>query len=434
MWYDSISIDRRVSYRSAIVNRVLRTRLLLLIVPIWLLTVAAGVGGGYWFALERTSPCPEAPEVCEAFGTFWEAWNIASDNFVDAEAIEPQAMTEGAIEGMLDSLGDEGHTRFLSAEAAEQWRESLSGSFEGVGATLDIREENPIIVSTIEGSPAEAAGIRAGDLLLEVDGVSVTGLTIEEVVAQVRGPAGSEVTLTVQHEGEQLPVDITVTRAKIAVPNVTWSMLPNDVALVHLVQFAQGSSDQLREALNEARQAGARAIVFDMRDNPGGLVREAMAVASEFLPPDTTVFVQADRAGNRAPYTTEGDGVARDIPLVVLVNQNSASSAEIVSGALQENGRAEVIGVPTAGTGTVLSTFTLDDGAQVLLGTQQWLTPQGNLIKGQGITPDQVVQLEVGEQRLTPREAGELPLDSLRASADVQLVAALDALAAQASQ
>lgn len=415
--------------------RLTRLRLpLLIVLPLWLLTLGGAAFGGYVLAPRRGEPCPQPEAVCEEFAVFWQAWDIASERFVDPEAIDPKQMTEGAVQGMLDSLGDRGHTRFLSAETAERWRESLSGRFEGVGATLDIREQGPLIVSTIEGAPAERAGVRAGDLLLKIDGASTEGLTIEDVVSKVRGPAGTQVTLTVLHEGDQVPVDITITRAEVQVPNVSWRMLPNNIALIHLAQFAEDSAGATEQALRAAQEQGARAIIFDLRDNPGGLVHEAVAVASAFLPPNTTVFQQENREGERQPYTTGGDPVAPNIPLVVLINQNSASSAEIVSGAIQDHDRAQLIGVPTAGTGTVLNTFDLEDGAQLLLGTQEWLTPNGELIKGQGIMPDEVVQLAPGDVRLTPSEAAELSREQLQSSVDIQLARAIELLESQASR
>jgi carboxyl-terminal processing protease len=408
---------------------------LVLVAPALLVALVLGVGGGYWLGAQRNQSCPESAEVCEEFALFWQAWELASDNFVDAEAIDAQRMTEGAIVGMLDSLGDRNHTRFLSAEASQRWRESLSGSFEGVGATLNIPADLPVpvIVATLEGSPAEQAGVQAGDLLLKVNGESTEGKTIEEIVAQVRGTAGTTVTLTVQHEGEQLPLDLTVTRARLSVPNVSWTLLPNKVAYVHLVQFAENSSDQLREALTEAKAQGATGIVLDLRNNPGGLVHEAVAVASEFLAPGQTIFLQEDRAGTQQPYAAQGEGLARDLPLVVLVNENSASSAEIVSGALQANDRASVIGVPTAGTGTVLTPYDMEGGAQLLLGTQQWLTPDGEVIKGQGITPDELVTLDLEAELLSPRDARDLSAQEIDASSDAQLVAGLRALSGLAT-
>lgn len=402
---------------------------LALVLPALLLTLALGAGAGYWLGLRQGDPCPQAEEVCEQFTVFWQAWDIASNNFVEAQAIDPQAMTEGAIQGMVDSLGDRNHTRFLSAEVAERWRESLSGSFEGIGATLDVREDTPVIVATIEGSPAEQAGVRAGDRILKVDGESTEGKTIEEIVAQVRGPAGTTVLLTLQHEGEQLPVELTVTRARIDLPNVTWARLPDGTAYVQLAQFSENSGAQLGAALQEAKARGATGIVFDLRNNPGGLVHEAVAVASQFLEPGQTIFLQEDREGNRETFTATGEGEARDLPLVVLVNEHSASSAEIVSGALQANGRAKVVGVPTAGTGTVLTPYNLEGGAQLLLGTMQWLTPEGEQILGQGIAPDEVVALEPGAERLSAREARELSQAQIESGEDAQLLAGLELLA-----
>ncbi|NJO05389.1 MAG: PDZ domain-containing protein, partial [Chloroflexaceae bacterium] len=222
-------------------------------VPLWLvapilgITLMFGIGGGIVGARQLTpsGECPESPEVCEGFGAFWQAWNIASENFVDADAVDPRLMTEGAIRGMLDSLGDQGHTRFLSAEESARWSESIAGSFEGIGAFIDVRDGQTVIVAPIEGSPAERAGIRAGDIILAVNGVSTENWTVEELATNVRGPRGSTVVLTVLHEGEQVPVDIEVRRDKIEVPSVSWTMLPDDVALVRLTSFAQRSAREL---------------------------------------------------------------------------------------------------------------------------------------------------------------------------------------------
>ena len=200
-------------------------------------------------------------------------------------------------------------------------------------------------------------------------------------------------TLTVQHAGETAPVDITITRAEITSPSVTWRMLPNQVAMIHLNQFAERSGDELKQALTDARQQGAASIVLDLRNNPGGYVNELVAVASQFLPADTTVLLEQNRAGDQTPYKTTAGGVATDLPLVVLVNNNSASSAEILAGALKDAGRARLIGDPTFGTATVLRTFNLNDGAQVRIGTTQWLTPKGEVVRGKGIQPDERVSL-----------------------------------------
>jgi carboxyl-terminal processing protease len=241
------------------------------------------------------------------------------------------------------------------------------------------------------------------------------------------------VTLTVQHVGEVAPVDITITRAEIETPSVTWRMLPNHIAMIHLNQFAERAGDEIKQALTDARAQGATALVLDLRNNPGGYVNELVSVASQFLPADTAVLLEQDRSGKQVPYKTSAGGVATDLPLVVLVNTNSASSAEILAGALKDAGRARLVGEPTFGTATVLRTFNLNDGAQVRIGTTQWLTPKGQVVRGQGIQPDELVSLAPNAAPLTPANAARLDAQALLASDDVQLVRALEVLKALAT-
>jgi carboxyl-terminal processing protease len=408
--------------------------------PVWLiapflgLALVSGMFGGTVLAQQLTPAreCPAAPDVCEQFTVFWQVWDLASENFVEAEAVVPERMIEGAVQGMLDSLGDQGHTRFLSADDAERWAESISGSFEGIGAYIDVRDGQTIIVAPIEGSPAEAAGIRAGDIIIAVDGEDTSGWTIEELVTNVRGPEGTTVVLTVIHLDQTAPVDIEVERAEVEVPSVSWTMLPDDIAediaYVRLNSFAQRSADELERALSEAQAEGAEGIILDLRDNPGGLVNEALGVAGQFLPEGTTVLLEERRSGERTPSRTRAEGVAQDVPLVVLVNFNTASSSEIISGALQDEGRAMVVGVPTVGTGTVLSTFSLDNGSQLLLGTSQWLTPDGRLIRNQGITPDIEVLLSADAQQLSPTTIQSLSNEEIEESGDEQFFEAVRVL------
>jgi len=343
-------------------------------------------------------------------------------------------MTAGAVNGMLDTLGDEGHTRFLSADEAQAWDESLRGSFEGIGAYIDVRDGQTIIVAPIEGSPAEAAGIRPGDVILAVDGASTEGWGVDELRTAVRGPAGTTVMLRVLHPGESEPVDLTITRAEVEVPSVSWRMLPDDLAFVQLSSFDDDAGRELKAALSEAQAQGARAVIFDLRNNPGGLLAQAVEVASQFLPEGTTVLLEENRDGERDATVTNAGGVALELPLVVLINANSASSSEIVSGALQDAGRATLVGETTFGTGTVLTPFRLSDGSRLLLGTQQWLTPNGRVIRNQGIEPDEAVALPETVIPLSPAEAATLSAMALRESEDVQLSRALELASAAASR
>ena len=405
-----------------------------LVVPMLALTLVLGVGGGYFGSvwLNRSSDCPEAPEVCTTFANFWKTWQLARDEYVDPQAAVPDKMIDGAIEGMLDSLGDSGHTRYLSPETARAEREELSGKFEGIGAYIDVKDGQPLIVQPMEGSPAEQAGLRPNDLILKVDGAEVHGISVAELRSKVRGPKDTTVTLTVQHVGETTPVEVTITRAEIKTPSVSWRMLPNKVAMLHLNQFAERAGEEIKQALTDARAQGATSLVLDLRNNPGGYVNELVSIASQFLPNNTTVLIEQDREGSQTPYKTTDGGVATDLPMVVLINNNSASSAEILAGALQNAGRARLVGEPTFGTATVLRTFNLNDGAQVRIGTAQWLTPKGEVVRGKGIQPDEVVALAPEAVPLTPANAAKLDAQALLTSDDVQLVRALEVLNATA--
>ena len=252
---------------------------------------------------------------------------------------------------------------------------------------------------TADESPAQEAGIRAGDVIVAVDGVDVTGQSVDDVVGKVRGEEGSQVTLRITRDGETAPLDFTLTRRRIDVSSVAWTMLDGNIADIRLTQFTAGSGDDLAQALGEAKQAGADGIILDLRNNPGGYISEAIQVGSTFVPEDSTIFVSQFRDGTREDHNaTDQDINIGDLPLVVLVNEGSASSSEIVSGAIKSNNpNATVIGETTFGTGTVLSNYDLGDGSAILLGTELWLTPEGKLIKNQGIRPDVVVEMPAGE-------------------------------------
>lgn len=368
----------------------------------------------------------EPQGVKSTFSIFWEAWDLVQQHFVDRAAVDPKGMTYGAIEGMLDSLGDVGHTRFLSPEDLRKEQEALAGRLEGIGAELVVRNGHPTVLAPLAGSPAQAAGLRPGDAIVRVDGKDVADLSLEQVVNLVRGPSGTSVTLTVLHPGETVLTDITITRARVTVPNVSWNRLSGtNIAHVLISEFGERATSDLVAALNAATSGGARALILDLRNDPGGLRDEAIGVASQFLR-EGNVLLEQDSQGRRTPLPVKPGGVALDVPLAVLINEGTASAAEIVAGSLQDHQRAPLVGTDTFGTGTVLGTYGLSDGSAVLLGTAEWLTPNGRQIWHHGITPDVPVELPAGAFPLIP-EAG-LTLEQVQASQDTQLLRAIQEL------
>ncbi|HVX29229.1 MAG TPA: S41 family peptidase [Nitrolancea sp.] len=387
----------------------------------------AGYVVGHSNAQPAAATTPSTTNV-PGFEIFWQAWDLVRKNYVDQKAIDDKTLTYGAIQGMINALGDSGHSRFLTPEDLRDEQQSLSGQLEGIGAEVSMRDGQAVIVAPIAGSPAQKAGVMAGDVILKVDGNDVSGKSLDDIVNIIRGPAGTSVTITVIHEGQTAQTDITIVRAKINVPSVTWAMLPGTTTAHILVsQFASNATAGLVSAINDAKDKGATSIVLDLRNNPGGLLDEAIGVTSQFVKQGNVLLVQ-DAQGKRTPVTVRSGGNGLDIPMVVLVNNGTASAAEIVAGALQDHQRAKVIGVTTFGTGTVLSTYHLSDGSAILLGTEQWLTPDGRQIWHNGIKPDIDVELPTGATPLTPDQESNMTADQLQQSQDAQLLRALQEL------
>jgi carboxyl-terminal processing protease len=370
----------------------------------------------------------EPTELQRQFSIFWEAWELVERHYVDRSAVDPQEMTYGAIAGMIDSLGDDGHTRFMTPEELVLQSSDIAGRFFGIGAEIGQRDGHPVIVAPMDGSPAEQAGIQAGDIIVEVDGQPVAGMSLDQIVRMIRGPEGEPVRLAVIHPGQMELVEITIVRAQIEVNPVSWAMVPGtDIAHLRLSQFNANANDRLLQSMREIRDAGARAMVVDMRNNVGGLLDQAVLVTSQFVP-EGNVVLEQDAQGNRRAIPVERGGVATDIPIVVLVNRGTASGAEIFAGAMQDHERGPVVGETTFGTGTVLSTFSLSDGSAMLLGTSQWLTPEGRQIWKLGITPDEELPLPLAVPPLRPRELEEMTPEEFMYSEDVQILRAVELL------
>ncbi|MFN2243960.1 MAG: S41 family peptidase [Anaerolineae bacterium] len=397
-----------------------------------LLLLGAGLAGG--IVLDRQvvaeyMPPDNVPADATAnFRLMAEAWNTIYQSYVDRPAVRAQALTYGAIGGMVDALGDTGHSRFLSPEMVQEQHNFTQGQFEGIGAYVEMKEGHVVIVAPMDGSPAQQAGLHPGDIILKVNGENVAGLPIDQVVSRILGPAGTSVALTILTPETGQTRDVTLVRAHITLQNVFWQQLPGtQIAHVRIVAFSKGVTDDLRQALGEIKQRGLAGIILDLRSNPGGLLSEAVGTASQFLT-GGNVLLEKDAQGAITPVPVQEGGLAPDLPLVVLIDPGTASAAEIVSGALQDAGRAKLVGETTFGTGTVLNQFGLSDGSALLLATEEWLTPEGQLIWHQGIAPDIQVSLPQGTTPLLPQAEVGMTLEQVRNSGDAQLLRALELL------
>ncbi|GAP64413.1 carboxyl-terminal processing protease [Ardenticatena maritima] len=322
------------------------------------------------------------------FNIFWEAWEILKREYF-GDLPDDQTATYGAIRGVLQTLGDP-NTVLIEPRAAEREQEQLQGEFGGIGAYVSVDEQGRIvIVAPIDDTPAARAGLRADDIIIAVDGVEVTGMPLDEVVNMIRGPLGTEVTLTIFRPGVDEPFDITLTRDRIPDPTVAWQMVEGQdgMGYIRISFFSARTPEELRKAIGELKDQGADRLIIDLRNNPGGLLDSAIAVASEFIDEGVIVYQQA-KDGSRTPFEARKGGLATDIPLVVLVNEGSASASEIVAGAIRDHGRGKLVGTQTFGKGTVQIPFELSDGASLHVTIAHWLTPNGTDLSGDGLTPD----------------------------------------------
>ena len=391
-------------------------------------TFAVGIGVGSLVvpALGSAVATTPTPSGSTQFGLIREAWDTLHKNYVGAADLDDRALIYGAINGMTEAVGDTGHTSFLTPEDRTARASGLSGSYVGVGVRIDTDAAGRLVIQGVfKDSPAEKAGLKAGDAILAVDGNSTTGKALDEVAGWVRGEAGSTVHLSVQ-TGTAAPRDVAVVRADVAIDPVTWALVPGThTALIRLDQFSHGAADAVKAAIVESRKAGADRIILDLRGNGGGYVNEAEGVANQFLS-SGLIYIERAADGSETKHAVSPGGAATDLPLVVLVDGGTASSSEIVSGALQDAARGQIVGVKTFGTGTVLGEFPLSDGSALRIGTVEWLTPKGREIWHHGITPDVVVERPSGVDPVVPDGLKDMTPAQVGAIADPQLAKAIE--------
>jgi carboxyl-terminal processing protease len=337
----------------------------------------------------------------EALNLLREVWSLVNEEYY-GELPSTDEQTYGAIRGMLNTLDDE-YTSFTEPQIAEIRRADASGSFEGIGALVNMNEDGILqIVEPYEDSPAAKAGLRAGDLVLAVDGKSIEGYGIYEAIALIRGPEGTQVKLKIKR-GDQEPFEVTITRARQDIRIVESEMLPDNIGYVSLYEFSSKATLRLEQAIQELLDQGASSLIFDLRGNPGGFLPQAVQVSDLFLP-NGLILIERRSDGQEIEYTSTDAGLAEDIPLVVLVNGGSASASEIVAGAIQDRDRGVLIGETTFGKGSVQLLHTLSDGSELRVTVARWFTPNDRAIHGEGLEPDIVVPLTAEDH-----EAGQDP-------------------------
>ena len=347
---------------------------------------------------ETDTVCPECPyldpsgqtpkEYQELFAPFWETWDIVHNEFVD-QPVDDLALMRGAIEGMLAALGDK-HTSYMTPEEFQQANESLEGEYEGIGAWVDVTGDYVEILSPMKGSPAAEAGLLPRDKIIAIDGNDKTGIPGDLVLLDILGPAGTDVTLTILRGEETF--DVTITRANIVIPTAEGEMLEDNIAYVALQNYGENTSEQLRRELKTLLDQNPDGLIFDLRNNGGGYLNTAIQVVSEFIGQGVVMYEEYGD-GESFAFNAIPGGLATEIPLVVLVNEGTASASEITAGAIQDYERAPLVGATTYGKGSVQSWIALkNDAGGVRVTIARWLTPNGRQIAEQGLTPEYIVE------------------------------------------
>jgi carboxyl-terminal processing protease len=366
---------------------------------------------------QQQSATPEGVQTL--FKPFWEAWNIVHDQYVD-QPVNDVALMQGAIRGMMDALGDK-HSSYMDPTTYQDANAGLAGEYEGIGAWVDTTSDYLTIISPIPDSPAAKAGIQPGDKITAIDGKDMTGIDAELVRQKVLGPAGSTVVLTVARAGESKPLEFSITREKIVIKSASGKMLDNGIGYIQITTFGDKTTPELRATLKDLMAQKPTGLIIDLRNNGGGYLQTAVEVASEFIPKGVVLYEQYGD-GTRNTYDVIPGGQATKIPLVVLINEGTASASEIVSGAIQDYGRGKLVGVTSYGKGSVQNWIPLSDNqGAVRVTIAKWLTPKERSISNVGLTPDVTVEITDADRKagLDPQldKAVQVLLDEINGSA-----------------
>jgi carboxyl-terminal processing protease len=389
------------------------------------------VGGAFWTGYERGKTVQEENETTLIspsdaiflnkqpqdntidFGLFWKVWGLLKDKYVDRASLDANTLFYGAIKGMLAATGDP-YTTFFDPKENKDFSEDMSGTFDGIGAEMGIKDDILTIVAPLEGMPAEKAGLMAGDKIFKINGENAADFSIEEAVAKIRGPRGSEVTLSIFHKGDLEAHDVIVKRDTILVKSVRFEMKDDNIAYIRVSRFGEDTENEFKQAVQQAADKKAKSIILDLRNNPGGYLESAVNMGSFMIPFGKTVVIEENGAGVRHETTARGGDVLSSLSTVVLINEGSASASEILAGALRDDrNNVTLVGKKSFGKGSVQEFIPASKDTSVKITVAHWLTPSGKQINKVGISPDQEV---------------DLTLDDLKNNRDPQLDTAIEVL------
>jgi len=403
----------------------MRSRILTLLAALLLLgaVFVTGIYVGYSerpfvnrlpFLQSKDVPLALTEQNAVNFEPFWKAWSILEDKYVDPSTIDRQKMVWSAIEGLAKGMGDP-YTTFFPPAEEKAFNEQLSGEFEGIGAEIGLRNEKLTVIAPLEGSPAQRAGLKSGDLILKINEEDATSLSVDEAVKKIRGKGGTVVKLTIYRESSTESKEISITRDKIVVPVIATKTI-DDAFVITLYSFSANSPGAFRDAILAFSKSGKQKLIFDLRNNPGGFLEAAVSISSWFIPEGKVIVTEKIRGVPDRVHRSAGYADIQGLKMVVIVNNGSASASEIVAGALQDHGIAKIVGTQSFGKGSVQEVVPVTDDTSLKVTIAKWFTPNDHTIAGKGITPDVVVSNE---------ELKKMEKDPLN---DVYMTAALQAL------
>jgi carboxyl-terminal processing protease len=368
-----------------------KTFIIAIMLTIAVLTISAPLLGCDYTFIPSDADKKTLQDLPPEFLSESQAWQKLQENYVDQKQLDPKKIAQGAIRGMVQAVGDP-YTEYYTPEDYQSTMIQLTGVFQGIGATISKKNNYIVIVAPVPGSPAEKAGLKTGDVIMKIDGKSTIDMNSDVAAQKIRGASGTKVVLTIGREGEKEPLEFSIVRSEIKMDYVK-SEMRGQVVHITIQQFIVSTTADFKKALADAANNGAKGVILDLRDNPGGILTEAVEVASQFLSRGIVVKV-VDKNGAESIQKVKPGGLATNLQVIVLVNAGSASASEIVAGALQDNQRAKLAGTKTFGKASVQNIVKLDDGSAMKITTAHYYTPNGILISGTGLAPDYPTDLK----------------------------------------